>query len=117
MPADHLILIHGRPFEAADERALGHGPLAALVTLASEHPELVHRPSAPGGGGWWIGREFRTVAPLTLPLHVIWGEDNLSAHMSAAHLEEADRFCEALPPIIRDHPLLGSFGTYLIRKG
>lgn len=116
MAADTLILIYGRPFEAGDERAIGNGPLAELEALETLHPDLVHRPSAPGGGGWWIGRASTVLAPITLPLPIQSWLGNPTCLLEAESEEEVEGFCNALPAIIRDHPLLAGLGTYLIRK-
>lgn len=124
---ESLILIYGRPFDAADERALGNGPVAALEALAAEHPDLVHAPAEPGGGAWWIGREapppsekYWRETPdnaLVLPLNL---DEAWSRRMSLGNTcpmqAEVRSFCAALPDVLRLHPLLRREDLYLIRE-
>lgn len=112
---DTMMVIYGRPFDAADDRAIGHGPLTALEALRAAHPELVHD-AAPGGGEWWIGREIPVAVEIKLPARYDMVA-SLRCQLPPVSMEnEVLDFCEALPKALRDHPRLLPVATYLIRK-
>lgn len=114
MSTENLMLIYGRPFEATDERMLGSGPIAALETLAARHPDLVHRPAAPSGGGWWIGREITIQPKPSLPHRVDWAW-SLRSELPSAADDEVNDLLAALPEILSAHPRLLPVAMYLIR--